>query len=263
MFLGILLGAGVGALLGLTGAGGGVLAVPALMLGLGMDMGHAAPVALTAVGTAAIVGSTDGLRRGLVRYKAALLMAGLGALFAPAGVWLAHRLPSVLLITLFCGVMLLIAARMLMQVWAGERGQLALECNCMLNPSTGKLRWNARCALTLAGIGSMAGLLTGMLGIGGGFLIVPALRRFSNLTMQYTTATSLAVIALVSSATVAGTLAAGAHFGLAGWLFVAASAAGMVCGRALATRLPGRWLQIGFAFSVLSVALLWLWKTLL
>jgi uncharacterized protein len=94
MFIGILLGSLVGALLGLTGAGGGVLAVPALMLGLGLSMTDAVPVALIAVGGAAWLGGLAGLRQGLVRYKAALLMAVLGTVCAPAGVWLAHRLPA-------------------------------------------------------------------------------------------------------------------------------------------------------------------------
>ncbi|MFJ1017246.1 TSUP family transporter, partial [Bordetella bronchiseptica] len=75
-FLGIL----IGLTLGLTGAGGGILAVPALVLGLGMDMPQAAPVALMAVGLAAAVGSAEGLRRGTVRYKAAALMSVVGGL---------------------------------------------------------------------------------------------------------------------------------------------------------------------------------------
>jgi len=81
MLLESLYGLGVGLALGMTG-GGGVLAVPALVLGLGYSLPEAAPVALVAVGVSAFLGGLDGLRRGLVRYKAALLMA-LGG--CPAG----------------------------------------------------------------------------------------------------------------------------------------------------------------------------------
>ena len=64
----MILGALVGLLLGLTGAGGGILAIPALTLGVGWTLVEATPVALLAVGVAASVGAIDGLRKGLVRY---------------------------------------------------------------------------------------------------------------------------------------------------------------------------------------------------
>ncbi|WP_241137097.1 TSUP family transporter, partial [Achromobacter xylosoxidans] len=83
------LGLCIGASLGLTGAGGGILAVPALMFGLHMSLAQAAPVALIAVGAASAVGAIQGLRSGLVRYKAALLMAITGAITAPLGLALA------------------------------------------------------------------------------------------------------------------------------------------------------------------------------
>ena len=92
MLLESLYGLGVGLALGMTG-GGGVLAVPALVLGLGYSLPEAAPVALVAVGASAFLGGLDGLRRGLVRYKAALLMALGGALCAPLGLRLAAVLP--------------------------------------------------------------------------------------------------------------------------------------------------------------------------
>ena len=71
----LLLGVLVGLVLGLTGAGGGMLAVPALVFGMGWTVAQAAPVALLAVAAAAWLGSIDGLRHGLARYRAALLMA--------------------------------------------------------------------------------------------------------------------------------------------------------------------------------------------
>ncbi|WP_300436570.1 sulfite exporter TauE/SafE family protein [Zoogloea sp.] len=263
MFTGIALGSIVGMLLGLTGAGGGVLAVPVLMLGLGMSMTEATPVALIAVGSAAWLGGLAGLRQGLVRYRAALLMACLGALSAPVGVSLAHRLSPAVLVAVFCAVLCLIAFRMLGAASAGahdpESGHL--DRNCMINPATGRFRWNLRCSTTLAATGSLAGLFTGMLGVGGGFLIVPAFRQYSDLTMAASAATSLAVIALVSSTTVLGSLLGGAEISALGWVFIAATGVGMIAGRSVAIRIPGRWLQIGFAGAVLLVATVWLAKT--
>lgn len=256
MLLGLILGAAVGAVLGLTGAGGGVLAVPALVLGLGMSLTEAAPVALVAVGAAAAMGCVGGLRRGLVRYRAAVLMACVGALCAPLGVWCAHRLPSAALIVAFCAVMVLIAVRMLRQAGSTEGGGGCAPAGhrCMIDPRTGRFRWNLRCSGTLAGIGAVAGLFTGMLGVGGGFLIVPGFRQFSDLSMQASAATSLAVIALVSTVMVAGSLAAGAQLSAAAGAFIAGTAGGMFAGRVAAGRLSGQWLQRIFAWTVLAVA---------
>ncbi|MDO9600339.1 MAG: sulfite exporter TauE/SafE family protein [Azoarcus sp.] len=256
-----LLGTLVGLVLGLTGAGGGVLAVPALMLGLGMNLTDATPVSLIAVGAAASLGAVAGLRNRQVRYRAALLMAGLGILSAPLGIWLAHRLQQTLLVVIFCTIMLLIAARMLHQARTahGTDGEPQPGSRaCALDPKTGRFRWNTRCSATLAGIGSVAGLFTGMLGVGGGFLIVPAFRQFSDLTMQAAAATSLAVIALVSTTTVIGTLLHGGQINLLGWTFIVTTGVGMLIGRILATRIPGRWLQAGFGVVVLLVAVAWL-----
>lgn len=256
------LGGLIGLVLGLTGAGGGVLAVPALTLGLGLSMTAAAPISLIAVGAASALAALAALRAGLVRYRAALLMAALGIASAPCGVWLAHRLPQTVLVGLFCSLMLGVALRMALQVRARRRGQAEpVPRRCMLDPATGRFRWNLRCSATLAGIGAVAGLFTGMLGVGGGFLIVPAFRQFSDLSMQASSATSLAVIALVSSVTAAGTLVHGARIPPAGLAFILATGAGMLLGRRLAGRIEADWLQLGFALSVLAVALVWLAKT--
>ncbi|WP_236849643.1 sulfite exporter TauE/SafE family protein [Chromobacterium subtsugae] len=97
----LLLGALVGAVLGLTGAGGGILAVPALMAAQGWSLPQAAPVALLAVAAGAALGAYEGWRRQLVRYRAAAWMAASGVPFAAAGASVAHLLPAPLLSTLF------------------------------------------------------------------------------------------------------------------------------------------------------------------
>ncbi len=101
MLLASFFGVMMGLVMGLTGAVGGILGVPALVLGLGLTMTEAAPVSLFAVGAAAAVGALDGFRHGLVRYRAALLIALLGALFSPLGVFFAHQLPDKILMGLF------------------------------------------------------------------------------------------------------------------------------------------------------------------
>ena len=195
----ILLGMLVGVVLGLTGAGGGILAIPALTLGLGWTLAQATPVALLAVGTAAALGALDGLRKGLVRYKAAALMALIGSITSPLGLYLAKLLPAKVLVLLFGAVMVFVSGRMFWQARADARedaSESVLEKNCMLNPSTGRLTWNARCSMTLVSIGATSGLLTGLLSVGGGFLIVPAFRKFSDVRIHAVVSTSLMVVAL-------------------------------------------------------------------
>ena len=92
MALSLILGILVGGVMGVTGAGGGILAVPALVGGLGWTVQQAAPVALIAVASGASIGALDGLRRGQVRYRAAILMAVVGIPCTSPGLQLAHSL---------------------------------------------------------------------------------------------------------------------------------------------------------------------------
>lgn len=248
MLTGAILGVLVGIVLGLTGAGGGILAIPALTLGLGWSMTQAVPVALVAVGTAAAAGAVGAWRQGLVRYRAALLMAVLGAAVSPLGLWLAARLPESLLAVLLGALLLFIAVRTLRAARRGtEDERLGRSANCVLDPCTGRLCWNLKCSATLAAIGSLSGLLSGLLGVGGGFLLVPALQTFTNVGLNGVVATSLMAMALISGSTAVSALVAGATIDTSGLGFVAASVVGMLAGRRLFAGLPSRFIQLGFA----------------
>lgn len=246
----LLLGVLVGLVLGLTGAGGGMLAVPALVFGLDWRVAQAAPVALLAVAGAAWLGTLDGLRLGLARYRAALLMAAAALPSATFGLWAAQHLPAAVLTTLFALAMIAAAVRLLRTT-----EDLHEHVLCRVSPDSGRFVWTPRTALVLAGFGLFAGLLTGLLGVGGGFVIVPVLLRYTELAMPAAVATSLMVVALTSS------------LGLAlGWLhgvtppasvalpFLAAVMAGMVVGRLLARRVSQRASQRVFALLMLGLA---------
>ena len=212
MTVALALGVAVGIIMALTGAGGGVLAVPMLVFGIGLGISQAAPVGLLAVGMAAALGAGIGLKAGIVHYKAALLMAGAGVLLAPLGVWLANSVDNRWLTVLFAFILLIVAYRTYRQSaidQSGARPADAREPPCVVGGDTGKFIWTTRCARALAGSGSVAGLLSGLLGVGGGFVIVPALKRYTDLAMQSIIATSLAVIALVSVSGVASSALAG------------------------------------------------------
>ena len=255
----IILGVGVGTILGLTGAGGGILAVPALVLGLGLSIPQAMPVSLLAIGLASLLGALDGHRKRIVRYKAATLMAVAGSVSAPLGIWVASQVSAALLTVCFSLIMLVSAWRTFSGLMAGSGAaddDAPLRKPCLLNPETGKLRWTGACAAALAVIGALAGLFTGMLGVGGGFIIVPLLRRFSNISMQGIVATSLMVITLVSASAIVHALSAGARIPYEGYYFIGAVTAGMVLSRMIAPYLRETWLRAVFGMLTVLVSLM-------
>jgi len=266
MVAAIALGAVVGLTLALTGAGG-ILAVPLLVFVLHLGVAQSAPVALLAVGLASALGAVLGLRRGQVRYRAALLIGGAGMLLAPVGVVLAQRLPNGPLMVLFAFVMAGSASAMYRRGRAGGRpaqvGEGARRRTCVRDPGTGRFIWTRPCALALAFTGMGSGLLTGLLGVGGGFVIVPALTRYSDLAAESVVGTSLAVIALVS---VSGVTSAAAH-GAVPWdialPFSCGAMVALLAGRRLARRLSGPWLQLCFAAISAGVALMLLLRGVL
>jgi uncharacterized protein len=256
-----LLGGVIGLVLAWTGAGGGLLAVPLLVLVLHLPLQQAAPLALLAVGAAAAVGAVMGLRQGIVRYKAAALIGGLGMLAAPVGVALAHRLNSQWLTLGFGLLMMGLALRALSQ--GGHDTSLdAAEPPppCVADPQHGRLIWTSPCARALGLTGLLSGLLSGLVGVGGGFVIVPALRRHSDLSLPSIQATSLAVIAMVSSSAVVGAVAHGqVQPGLALW-FAGAAVLALLAGRQVAHRLPTAWLQRAFQGVALLAGLMMVLK---
>lgn len=252
MILGLL----VGAVMGLTGAGGGILAVPALVFGLGWTLAQAAPVALLAAAVAGIVGALEGLKRGILRYRAAILMAGVGVCVTPLGVRVAQAVPQDALLYTFAAVLTWVAVRTFREATGSvAEGAERVSVPCRFDPRTGRLAWTSACAAILGVIGAASGFLAGLLGVGGGFVIVPALRRASDLSVHSIVTTSLAVIALVASGAVAASLAHGASLPVAvAGPFVGGAVAGMFAGRIAIHRLPARRVQQLFAVVSLVAA---------
>jgi uncharacterized protein len=256
------LGAAVGLVMGLTGAGGTILAVPLLVWGLGWSLPQAAPVALLAVAVGAGVGSVRGLRENLVRWRAGLLVGGMGLLFAPLGLWLSTRLPHTALTALFAGVLLWVAWRSAASAWRGWRRPTEppdaemLPPLCPVYPDTGRFQWRPRTAAIMAGIGLVAGLVSGLLGVGGGFLVLPALLRISRLPFAVCVATTLLIQMLIASGTVLMGLAAGRGLPwFAAAPFVAGVVIGLLSGQRLALQLRLPWVQAAFALLVAAVGI--------
>lgn len=227
----------LGTLLGLTGAGGSLVALP-LLLSLHMPLRDAVGVSLGAVGLSALIGAVGRWRAGDVHLTPVMLLAASGL----PGSWIGQQLGQLIsefwLVLGFCVLVLWSAWRM----WSNAR-----------LPEHVKDQPLQRGMLVF--IGFWVGILSGLMGVGGGFLIVPALLWFSPLSMLAATATSMAVIALVSGAgflMYLGTAQPPVQL-LTG--LIAGGACGVLLGNKLATRLGGPILQRIFAIMLLSVSL--------
>lgn len=249
-----LLGLAIGALMGMTGAGGGILAVPALVYGLGLSMQQASPIALLAVASAASLGAWRAWRENLVRYRAAFLMASAGAIPAGVCVKLAQQLPQRWLMLAFATVLLYVAVRAWQQARMTQEDLNSATCWAQIDQQTGRFHWNWQTATVLAGIGVIAGSLTGLLGVGGGFVMVPMLRRFTNASLRAAIATSLLVVAIVSSIGVGSAVWHGAYLPWLALPFAATMIAGMISAQGVAERLSNRQIQSIFASLLLLVA---------
>lgn len=258
MWILVVEGFAIGCLLGLTGAGGGILAVPALMASQGWTVAQAAPVGLLAVTFSTFIGTLQGLFKKIVRYRAALWIALVGIPASHLGIWTSQHTSPMWLSLLFALVMFVVAYRLFSHPHEDFHNP-----PCRINPHTGKLQWDIPTALILGGIGIIAGFLTGLLGVGGGFVIVPALKKTTNLDLHSIVATSLMIIFLV------GGLSIGLHV-VEGFVypttvtvvFAGACLTGLLLGRQVATRISIHYVQRIFAITVILVAVLMLFKSL-
>ncbi|GAA1435997.1 sulfite exporter TauE/SafE family protein [Microlunatus lacustris] len=242
LLVALVLGLVIGTLLGLLGGGGSILAVPALVYGVNQPLAVAVPTSLLVVGISSAAAVLPRLRQ--VQWRLAAIFGATGAAAAFAGTAVNRLLdPSVVLLG-FAAVMVLAALRML-------RSSDDVGGSCAL--PGGGVNWRS-CLPKAAASGIVVGFLTGLFGVGGGFLIIPALTLLLGLPMVTATATSLIVIVLNSAAGFT------AHLGDAK-LDVATAAAftgtailGSLAAGRLAPRLPGQKLRRWFAYLVFAVA---------
>ncbi|GAA2287251.1 UPF0721 transmembrane protein [Streptomyces ruber] len=242
LILALLAGAVVGLALGALGGGGSVLAVPALIYLLGFTPAAATTAGLIIVTATSLTALYAHARAGHVRWRAGALFAAAGLVPAAVAGAAAARLPQALLTAAFAAVAALAAARMLRPARTAP------------GPGPHTVR-PARAAATGAGLGA----LTGLLGVGGGFLAVPALVTVLAFEMQAAVGTSLLVITVNSLASLA--TRSGAAVSL-DWAvigpFIAAAVLGAWDGRRLAAKATGPLLQRTFAIVLLTVAALML-----
>ncbi len=224
----------IGLTLGLTGAGGSIITLPVLVYLAGIPPAEAVGMSLFIVGSAALAGAVQRYRAGEFHVKAALLYALTGIPGAAIGAQFTSLVPSSVLMTSFGILMVIVAGNLLLR----PTKETSQEGDCCI----------LSCALTGVGVG----FLTGFIGVGGGFLLMPALVKFAHLPLRLATGTSLAIIAFNSAA---GFLT---HFSSTPtrWgltlLFSGIAIAGTLLGHHFSKNLPTARLSQIFSFLVLS-----------
>jgi uncharacterized protein len=243
-------GLAIGLVVGAVGGGGAILALPVLVYVLGEGVGPASTASLIVVAVAAAVGAGALARHGHVCRRLALLFSAAGAAGSLAGAAANSAIGASALIVGFIPVML-VAALATWQRSGSERGGDD-DGDCPRPP-----------AGHVMAVGLGVGALTGLFGVGGGFIVVPVLTVWFGVGFRRAVATSLVIITLTGVAALASHLVAGAAPNVGVTVALAgATAAGALIGVTVSRRLPERALGRGFAVVVALVAVLLLVDTL-
>ncbi|MEZ4866259.1 MAG: sulfite exporter TauE/SafE family protein [Caldilineaceae bacterium] len=240
----LLVGSTIGLTLGLLGGGGSILTVPALVYIVGQTPQVAVTASLVIVGANSVLGAFFHRAQGTLNWRVALLFGGVGMIAAYFSAGLSHLLSSILLLVLFALLMLAVGALMIFRKTPSNEEHAAHS-------------W-----FVIAAAGIAVGVLTGFLGVGGGFLIVPALVMLVGLPMRQAVGTSLVVIAMNSLAGILGHLSQTSLDYTTIGLFVIAGLAGTFVGSQLARRVRAEQLRQMFAAFVIILAIFLLFDNL-
>ncbi len=233
----LVLGFGIGLSLGLLGGGGSILTVPALVYLVGQTPQAAVTTSLAIVGANSMVGAVFHRTQGTLDWKVALTFGGAGMLISYLSANISKHLPPAVLLVAFALLMFTIGIMLLV------RHDNKTETTYSTKPA-----W-----LVLAS-GAVVGLLTGVLGVGGGFLVVPALVMLVGLPVQVAVGTSLVVIAMNSVAGFIGHAGSGSFDFVLVLVFASAGLLGTFAGARLSNRLSSSKLQKAFAGFVIVLA---------
>ena len=238
LVLGLILSVLIGVSLGLMGGGGSIITLPILVYVIGIGARPAVGMSLAVVGSTSLISSLLHHRGGRVVWRTALLFGSAGILGAAFGSKLTYLVSARILLLLFAALMLVVGTLMLLR---REQKDIDEE-----HPSA----WKAILA------GAIVGVLTGFLGVGGGFLIVPALMFFGGLHIKEAVGTSLVVISINCAAGLIGHLRYG--YERFDWSIALAVTACAIAGALVGTRMAGKIdpkkLRRLFAWFVLAVA---------
>jgi uncharacterized membrane protein YfcA len=245
----------IGITLGLLGSGGSILTVPVLIYLVGHNDKVSIAESLAIVGVISLVGALPYARLRQIDWTSVVYFGIPGMLGTYGGAWLATYVPSSLQLLLFAAVMLLAAGFMI----RGATGAAAKERESsrdVVTDQTQPTNHHPWWQITLEGVA--VGVLTGLVGVGGGFLIVPALVLLAGLPMRVAVGTSLVVIALKSFSGFFKYLSVleGLHLSV-DWptiaIFAAIGTVGTLAGASLSQRLNPKHLRLGFSVFLIAM----------
>lgn len=228
----------VGVALGLLGGGGSILTVPLLAYVAGMDAKQAIATSLLVVGATSAVGAISHARAGRVQWRTGLIFGGAGMAGAYGGGLLARFIPGTVLLIGFAVMMIATAVAML-------RGRKNIDA------SGGGHHLPVP---KIIAEGLVVGLVTGLVGAGGGFLVVPALALLGGLPMPIAVGTSLVVIAMKSFAGLGGYLSSVQINWTVALAVTAAAVAGALVGARLTALVDPDALRKAFGWFVLAMS---------
>jgi len=237
ILLAVTFGTLIGVLLGLVGGGGSILTVPILVYVLGLGVHEATATSLVIVGATALFGAVPHARGGRVGVRTAVVFGGAGIVGAFIGTALNRLVSGPVILLLFGGLMVVVAARMAF-------GRKPAD-----DPETAVVGLRSRILV----VGLIVGVMTGFFGVGGGFLIVPALVLALDFPMRLAVGTSLVIIAINSAAGVAAHLGSGDIDLPLAALFVTGGFAGATIGARMTGYVDEARLSRGFAVLVALV----------
>lgn len=244
--LSLVLGFGIGGSLGLLGGGGSMLTVPVLVYLIGQSPQAAVTTSLAIVGANSALGAFFHSSQGTMNWRVALFFGGSGMVVSYFAAGLSKQFSPGMLMVAFALLMLVVGTLLTRQKSPRQRLSQPDDLNV----------WKV-----LAG-GAGVGLLTGILGVGGGFLIVPALVMLVGMPMHHAVGTSLVVIAMNSLAGLLGHLSGTTlDLPLIG-CFIAAGVLGTFAGARLGQRLDPLLLRKTFAIFVIGLSVLLLYDNL-
>lgn len=233
----------IGITLGALGGGGSILTVPVLVYGLGFGAKQAIAMSLPIVALTSLAGAVSHWRAGHVQIRPALVFGGFAMAGAYGGARIGTIVPAAVQLGLL-GLLMLAAGILMLRPEASPVSRLDVATSV-----------GARDSSWLAGLLAIAvGVVTGLVGIGGGFLFVPVLVLLAKVPMHYAVGTSLVVIALNAVAGLAGYVGAVEIPWSFVLLFAATASAGAIGGVAIAHRTRPRVLRQAFGLLLLVVA---------
>lgn len=241
-----LVGIIVGVVLGLTGAGGSVFAVPLLIYVIQINPSEAMGISLGIVGISSFFGVFTKLKSKQISWVKGMIFAVIGSLTAPLGIYLNKQINETLLLTGFAFIVIIVAFRMFQH--SSKQGNL--------NHDITTTEINKKTVLIAITMAALTGLLSGLFGVGGGFLIVPTLVITMGFHIQSAVATSFLIISIISLSGFISFINSQnvfAHY----YLFlklVGGGILGMLVGNIIGKRLSGTILEQIFAILMLIMA---------